>query len=32
MDTPEELHDWLIGIDTPYESEFKSEEEYIQAQ
>jgi len=24
--------DWLIGKDTPYESEFKTEEEYINAQ
>ena len=30
--TPEELNDWLIGINTPYEPEYHSEEEYIQAQ
>ncbi len=25
-------NDWLLGKDVPYEPEFKSEEEYIEAQ
>ncbi len=28
----EELNDWLLGKDVPYEPEYKSEEEYIEAQ
>jgi len=32
MNRENETHDWLIGVDTPYESEFESGVEYVEVQ